>query len=348
MTPAPVKPHGRRAVAWRVAGIAAGIALLVWAMRDVDPASLGASLVAVGPAVPLVLVPYGIGLVLHAEAWQILLAVRGTRVPLPSLVRAFMAAEAARMTLPAGEAVGESLATWSLATRFGVSWGRAIAAVAAKKAWVFATNGLWLLVALTAGRDALGRLAASLGPSGVWLPRATWLMAAILVAAGASMLALLQSPRARAIAASLSKRLPERFRVPPATAAQQAEPATTSLRAHAAAAFLLFAQWATEVFEAWLILDLLGVHLGAGEVIVLELGGALIRSLAFFVPGGVGVQDASYIAVLAALGVPSATTAGAAFLVIKRSKEIVYVALGLLALPRGARAGGGAPTESSR
>jgi glycosyltransferase 2 family protein len=69
---------------------------------------------------------------------------------------------------------------------------------------------------------------------------------------------------------------------------------------------------------------------------------ALVRAAAFMVPAGLGVQDAGYVAFLGAFGVPEAATAGAAFVLIKRAKEIVWTALGylILLLGRGAR---GAP-----
>ncbi|WP_437961386.1 hypothetical protein WME76_18240 [Sorangium sp. So ce119] len=57
---------------------------------------------------------------------------------------------------------------------------------------------------------------------------------------------------------------------------------------------------------------------------------AMLRAAAFMVPSGLGVQDAGYVALLGALGVPGAVTVGAAFVLIKRAKEIVWIALGLL------------------
>jgi len=51
----------------------------------------------------------------------------------------------------------------------------------------------------------------------------------------------------------------------------------------------------------------------------------------FFLPGGLGAQDASYYGLLALYGVPNPEVA-AAFVILKRSKELFWIALGYLLL----------------
>jgi uncharacterized membrane protein YbhN (UPF0104 family) len=50
--------------------------------------------------------------------------------------------------------------------------------------------------------------------------------------------------------------------------------------------------------------------------------------MVFFVPAGLGVQDLGYVAFLHASGVPEAAALGAAFVVLKRAKELAWVAAG--------------------
>jgi uncharacterized membrane protein YbhN (UPF0104 family) len=50
--------------------------------------------------------------------------------------------------------------------------------------------------------------------------------------------------------------------------------------------------------------------------------------MAFFSPGGLGVQDLGYMAFLSALGIPEAPAVSAAFVVLKRSKEILWIGVG--------------------
>ncbi len=77
---------------------------------------------------------------------------------------------------------------------------------------------------------------------------------------------------------------------------------------------------------------MLGVSLSPGTALAIEVAASFMRSLAFVVPNDLGVQDAGYVAMLAAFGVPDAATAGAAFIVLKRAKELAWMALGYLLL----------------
>ena len=60
----------------------------------------------------------------------------------------------------------------------------------------------------------------------------------------------------------------------------------------------------------------------------------LLRGLAFFTPSGLGIQDLGYLAFLKGLGVRHALDVGAAFVVVKRSKEIFWIIIGYLLLAR--------------
>jgi len=82
--------------------------------------------------------------------------------------------------------------------------------------------------------------------------------------------------------------------------------------------------------EAFVILRLLGVDMTFTQVLAFEVVVSFVRSLAFMVPAGLGVQDAGYVAFLGAFSVPDAPTMGVAFVLIKRAKELLYVAVGFL------------------
>ena len=56
---------------------------------------------------------------------------------------------------------------------------------------------------------------------------------------------------------------------------------------------------------------------------------SLTRSLAFFIPGGLGVMDSGYVSAFGSAGIANVVTAGAAFIVIKRSKELFWIVIGL-------------------
>jgi uncharacterized membrane protein YbhN (UPF0104 family) len=97
----------------------------------------------------------------------------------------------------------------------------------------------------------------------------------------------------------------------------------------AAAPFaLLLAAWLVESAETTLILHLLGAPLDFVAVLSIEGGLSLVRCMAFFSPAGLGVQDLGYVALLGAYGLPDAAATAAAFVLVKRAKELLFMGAG--------------------
>src|SRR5262249_61957944 len=80
----------------------------------------------------------------------------------------------------------------------------------------------------------------------------------------------------------------------------------------------------------WLLGRLVGIDLPIANVIAREASVVFARNVAFFVPAGLGVQDAGYLAFLGAYGV--APQLATAFVLAKRVKELVWTAAGYLIL----------------
>jgi uncharacterized membrane protein YbhN (UPF0104 family) len=95
-----------------------------------------------------------------------------------------------------------------------------------------------------------------------------------------------------------------------------------------AATLLIFTQWLVESLETLVILRVLGVDIGFIEVMSFEAALSLLRSFAFFAPAGIGVQDVGYVAFLGGAGIPNAAAIAAAFVMLKRAKEIFWIAVG--------------------
>jgi len=88
------------------------------------------------------------------------------------------------------------------------------------------------------------------------------------------------------------------------------------------------AGWLLEAAEAWLLLRLLGAPVTVGQAIALEALVSVARAAAFAVPGGLGVQDLGYHALLRGLvGEPAA----AAFVLLKRGRDLTWIAIAFLA-----------------
>jgi len=87
-------------------------------------------------------------------------------------------------------------------------------------------------------------------------------------------------------------------------------------------------EWLVEGAETLLILRLLDVPIGLAEALVIDALGSLLRVLVFFVPAGLGVQDAATILLLRHFGVPDPIALGTAAVVVKRTKEVFWIVAG--------------------
>jgi hypothetical protein len=61
---------------------------------------------------------------------------------------------------------------------------------------------------------------------------------------------------------------------------------------------------------------------------------SVVRSAAVFAPAGIGVQDVGYLTVLEAYGVPGTSGIAPAFVLLKRMKEALFVAIGFIVIAR--------------
>ena len=102
-----------------------------------------------------------------------------------------------------------------------------------------------------------------------------------------------------------------------------------NLRDNAAPIFLCLLAWLGEAVESWLILRLLGAPVSFVAILAFDVALSLGRQLLFVLPAGLGLQDAGYVAALALLGVPDVATVGAAFVLLKRGRELLATLVGL-------------------
>jgi uncharacterized membrane protein YbhN (UPF0104 family) len=91
---------------------------------------------------------------------------------------------------------------------------------------------------------------------------------------------------------------------------------------------IYFAAWMVEATETFLLLRLLGAQVSFLEVFPIEATLSFVRSAAFLAPAGLGVQDLGYVALLPAVPHPVVL----AFVASKRGKELLWAAVGYLAL----------------
>lgn len=305
-------------------------------------------------AAALVLLPQLLSQVLETWGWQLALKQEGVRF-LP-LLRVRVATEAPAACLPAGVLLAESLKLPLLGRHCGLPAASAAAAILVRKYLLLVSQGLYILLAAVLGYTSL-ELASThvLGFNG--LP-------GLLVSCGLAISGAGIGFRLLLSRGAIALKLQHALRSLPAPSVTRALdrhaqafgdadrrlrfffslPLASELRL--VGCFL--GAWLCEACETYLILQLLGVEMSFWSVASFEVGLSLLRNLVFLVPAGLGVQDAGYVLFLAALGAPEPAATGTAFVLLKRSKELIWagVGFGLLALELPRRRAPGPLAES--
>lgn len=90
-----------------------------------------------------------------------------------------------------------------------------------------------------------------------------------------------------------------------------------------------FLSWVLGTGEVWLAMYFLGMPVTLTEAVLLESLGQGLRHAAFIVPGGLGVQEGTYVFLGALLGIPAQVAL--ALSLAKRARELIFGIPGLLA-----------------
>jgi hypothetical protein len=297
-----------------------------------------------GPRVAVVLFPFAIAITLDALACKVLLGALGHRPAVADIATVRATSEAIAMSVPGGGVWAESLQPMLYASRCDVPATDGVAAMGVRKSVQTAAHGAYIATSVLLGyailRDRSGAilgvdglpwivLASALVPLAISFTMAMTLGQATAVARLHALLARVPIGAVRAWAAAKKASF---ARTDSGFAAFATRAGQTRVRAAFA---LLYAAWLVESFEAYVILHALGVDIDFARVIAFEAGLSLVRSAAFFAPAGIGVQDAGYLAFIGDIASPGA---GAAFVLVKRAKEIVWIAIGYALLLRARRA----------
>jgi uncharacterized protein (TIRG00374 family) len=316
------------------------VGLAVYVLRGAD---LGRALSLVRSLrfwLPLLLLPNLVLSVVETLAWRLALSRVEARPRFFSLLSVRLAVEATMLALPSGAVISESLQPYLLKRRCGIPFETAVVAGVGRKFLVVVSHALVLVVTTLLAWPLLTRVSrATIGRGG--LP---WL----LLGAGLSMAALFSF----GVTASIRGQVAQRLRLGldrlfgrwlgswlenHSLHFQRADSQMVDFFARAPAGLVLpmalsMLGWIVHGVESMLFLRVLGVRISLTAATVLEAALILVRSLAVPVPAGLGVQDLAYVLSLRALDIPDATTVGAAFVLLKRAKDLFYVLVGFVLL----------------
>jgi hypothetical protein len=102
-----------------------------------------------------------------------------------------------------------------------------------------------------------------------------------------------------------------------------------------ASGFAFFAGWLGGALEAWVLLWIMGLPADVGAALFIQVTLAVINRLTAFVPANLGTHEAGALMVFGAAGL--AAEGALAFALLRRARQIVWVAVGLALLPGGRR-----------
>jgi uncharacterized membrane protein YbhN (UPF0104 family) len=328
----------RRQTLLFIGALAAASLCLVWAFHDVDFRLVWAVVLQLGPAVAWVLVPYGIASVFDGLGLRRLLSALGRAVGFVRLLSIRLSADALTVSAPGGVVLAEGVRIMILQNRCDVPVTEGVGALAARKCLIVRGQGLFLALSTVIGWGYLSQRSTDvLGVPG--LPMFLGGMAVVMIIASLIMGRALSGGGTAARLGMLLERVPiralrtwlERRR----TAFSQTDShlgRTMSRGTGRQATILYFLMWLAEASETFLLLHLLGFNVSLPEALALEAVISVARALAFFVPAGLGVQDAGYVAFLRGDGGGSALELAAAFALIKRARELFWVGVGFALL----------------
>jgi hypothetical protein len=320
-------------IALTIAGAAVAALLLGRLFSQANPSAVVAAAAHAGPMIVLSVAPFAVGMTFDAIGLLVLVRALGHRVGFWHVLPVRLASEALHISMPAGFLASDAAHAVLLEGNTGVPSRDGLVASIARKWLVMRSHVFYIVIGAVFGFAALSRLSVGLfGRPGLpWIVAASSIVPLALSAAiGASLLGRSTFSRLHTVLTRLpfprfAQWVESRRHEAVSTDAQIAR-----LRGARAATLIatasFFGCWCLESLESALLLRLVGAEVPLGAVFAIEAGLSLVRSAAILAPSGLGVVDLGYATVLPVLGADAG--AAPAFVILKRAKEVVWVAIG--------------------
>lgn len=315
--------------------------LFVRALAKSDLASAWDRIRAIGPLAVLVMLPFPAALAMDCWAWKLLLAALDRKVSFVTLFKVRLATEAVTNSAPVGAVWADAIAPILVARRADVPTEDVFAASTAKRWTVVRMHGTYVAICAVLGANVLQHASHQLLGSEVLLSVCIGSgLGLVLLSLGIELVAARGQVAGRVSSVLGNARF---LRVKTwidarrhhfARADVQLARLSENRRLGFQAAWRMLGLWFFEGLETYVILRLLGAPLSLVEVLSMDAALSVVRSSAMFAPSGIGIQDVGYLAMLDAYGVPDAQSLGPAFIVVKRVKEAIWLAVGLVMLAR--------------
>ncbi len=320
-----------------IAGLSVAALLLARLFAQTNASAVASAVKSAGPFVVTAVVPFAFGMALDSLGLVALLRALGHHVTLRQVLPVRLASEALHVSMPAGFLASDAAHAVLLESHCNVPGRDGLVASIARKWLVMRSHTVYIVVGALAGFAALAKLSDTL----FGRPGLPWIVVAsaaipfgVSAAIGAGVLGRCTFSRLHSWLAKLPSRrlscwVEARRHDAVATDAQVGRlHAARGAKFLAAGAFL--GCWCLESLESALLLRLVGADIPLRSVFAIEAGLSLVRSAAILAPSGLGVVDLGYATVLPVLGADAG--AAPAFVLLKRARELVWVALGYAVL----------------
>jgi uncharacterized protein (TIRG00374 family) len=267
----------------------------------------------------LVCLPYALIMTVDTLGWRF--AFSRDRVPFLSLLGARVAGEALNLVTAVASVGGEAVKAWLI--RRNVSYEESVPSVIIAKTTITMAQALFLLVGVVIAWLALP-LDSVVIRSMLWLlvvevfAVAGFLLAQVtgLVRRGGRLLAWSGVARDASYADGLDRALRTYYR-------RDWRRFLLSMAFH-------LGGWLLGGLETYLMLVVLGIPVSLVTALVIEAFGTAVRFATFLVPASVGALEAANAAAFAGLGLTA--SAGLAFSLVRRGRQVVWVVIGLIVL----------------
>ncbi len=303
-----------------------GLALFAGLMYWIRATAVMEHLSHVGPWIAVVILGYGFAQLSFVLAWRVLLDSEARSIGLWELFRVYLAGDAVNYVVVSGNLAGEPLKAHLLRDRLPMVKG--LSSVTINK--LSETASMILFQAFGIGFAFAYHL---MTPEMAWGSLAVFVCMTIAIALffwrqkkglfGWVFFGLSKVGIARAFFERIGAKA-ERLD------AQISEFHDGGGRLLLVSLFFNFLGWCGGAVEGYFLLKLLGVHASLPMVFAIEALSILANNLFFFVPARLGGSDGGKVLVFLSMGMSSAM--GFAFGLLRRAREIFYVAVGFVFL----------------
>jgi uncharacterized protein (TIRG00374 family) len=303
-----------------------GLGVLIVLATQIDLTKVKTYLHEMGWAFPLIFLPYTIVYICDTLGWRLAFG-HSLPVPFHTLFFTRVGGEAINNITPLAYMGGEPVKA-HLLTRFQVPMIQGMAASIIAKLLISISQFFFVILG---GILALSHL--------VTRPDILWPLVVVVMVAGILLAGMSYGLRVGLFA--LLYGVLDRWRLTPSFVErwrqyllQLDETIVGFYRQYPSHLLLSFglhlAGWVIGSLEVVVIFYAAGIPLRFTEAVAIEALASVVKAVAFFIPGSLGVQDGGNVLLLALFGYPSSF--GLTFSLVRRMRELLWIGLGLAVL----------------